>query len=257
MLQQRVVGKFGEALARAGHHAFQLELQEFTNTTIAAEFLASETLAPVIDFASPASARDIMRADLTEGDLNPDSESPLSPRSLTLPVLDTLRVERRGTVAEASLLDEVLSRQVDDENYFAVIQLLVDSADSLETEVLDLLTDKHLSQALAQMTDSEILAFAFRSELPVLSEEAKATVRMRLNDIKVDTPVKFASSATDTFPDANPQNLPRPSIIQSPELPTLVRAPQNRTPEFTDAEELLAGSATMRNAIETIINDTE
>ena len=256
MLQQRTIALFGDALARAGYRDFQLELQDFGNTLFAENYAGTETIPPVLDFASPASARDIIRADLTATDLDPDFQTPLSPTSLPLSVLDTLRIERRDTAAEAILLDEILSRQVEDGSHFAVVELLIDSAQSIDPVTLRDLSDVHLTQSVAQMTDPEVLALAFRSELPVMSDTLKQVIRARLDVMNVRAPSAF-SNFDQASESASSSNLQLPeSSLSTPVLPSLVRAPQDSIPTFAESERLLEGSAAMRNTIETIINDT-
>ena len=253
-LQSRLVDSFADALARAGYQSFQAELQDFRNVAMAIDHTDPATPPPVLDFETPASARDILRADLTASDLNPDMMTSRSPKTLPLDVLETLLVERRSTAAEPVLLDEVLTRHVAGGDYVAVVALLVDAASRLDTDTANRLTDRHLTAAVAGMTDPELIAFAFRETLPPLPETLKSGVRSRLRDLQITPPPIFASGPVADA-GANDPVIVETDPAESFALPALVRIPAEGVPTFAQSQDLLDNAAAMRTTIETLIDD--
>lgn len=254
MLQRRLVDPFADALARAGHQSFQAELQDFRNVAMAVDHDDPETPPPVLDFETPASARDILRADLTASDLDPLAQSPRNPSALPLDVLDTLRMERRDTSAEPVLLNEVLARHVAGGDYYAVVSLLIDAAKRLDDDTVADLTERHLTAAVAAMTDPELVAFAFRAELPALPETVRAGVRTRLRGLQISPPPIF-----DPTPSGDLSASEAALEVDRPDdpiaLPSPVQLPPEGIPTFAQSQDLIDGSAAMRSMIETLIND--
>jgi len=253
MLQKRLETPFSDALVQAGFSNFLAELQSFRNTAMAFAHENPDTPPPAIDLESTASARDILRADLTETDLDPGIETPRSPNALPLSLLETLRLERRNTTGELVLLDEVLTRHVAQGNYFAVLNLLTDSARRLAPEPVKELTQKHLSASVAAMTDPELVAFAYRESLPAIPADIAGLVRTRLESMGIAPPPAFAEAPLVDLGDDGA--VMEPTTSRTLALPDLVRSPDDAIPTFEQSETLLSGSAAIRNAIETFIND--
>ncbi len=257
-LQNRMLQKFGDALGRAGHESYQAELQDFKNTYFAVSFADSGAPPPTVDFEEPASPQDILRAELTERDLDPSQATPNDPTQLTLELLEGLLVERRGTPAEPPLLQAVLERHVSGGNYIEVLSLLSESQARLEPDDYMQMVNTHLGKSIDMMTQSELLAFAFRSDLPTLSDDLRSDVAKRLIDMDVRVPPAFASAPVppaDTD-DAAKQEAEVASNEPAFSLPLLIDLPDSAMPSFAQTEELLAGSTAIRNAIETLIDDT-
>ncbi len=254
-LQTRTIGRFGDALARAGQASFQAELQDFKNTAFAISFSESGGAPPTIDFERPASAHEVLRAELTERDLDPEEATPHDPTQLSLELLDGLRIERRGTEAEPALLDAVLARHVDDRNFIEVLSLLIDGQSRIAPDLIDPLMARHLGESIAHMTAPELLAFAFRSDLPPLPDTLRSTVAARLTALEIPLPPTFSDQPVAPSGDtaAAATIAPEPAALA---LPVLVDLPETEIPTFAQSEELLAGSEAVRNAIETLINDT-
>lgn len=256
-LQNRMLTQFGDALARAGHESYQAELQDFKNTYFAISFVESGAPAPEVDFEDPASPKEILRAELTERDLDPTEATPNDPTRLTLTLLEGLLLERRGTAAEPALLDAVLDRHVADGTYVEVLSLLIDSADRIEQDVHEQMVMTHLGKSVEMMSPSELLAFAFRSDLPDLPDMLRAAVAARLTEMDVRVPPAFASAPIPTAPAETEPNVQTELAAEVPAftLPDLVDLPDATMPSFAQSEELLAGSEAVRNAIETLIDD--
>lgn len=258
ILQTRTLVPFGDALARAGHESFQAELQSFKNTYFTLAYAVSGAPAPHVDFDAPASAREILRAELTDRDLDRSQATRNDPTKLTLELLDTLRMERRGTPAEAALLDTVLERHVGDGDFITVMNLLIEARPRIGPEDYNRMLDLHIGESIARMTEPELLAFAFRSELPDLPEALRDQVATRLTALDVMLPGQFAH-----VPDVIPETEKPTAEATDPTatepaftVPVIVEAPDASMPSYAETEELLAGSEAMRNAIETLINDT-
>ncbi len=254
-LQARTVILFGEALAVAGLAHFHEELQDYKNTTLASYLIGSDTTPQTFDFVEPAPPRDILRTNLTERDLNPDNATPLDPTRLPIDVLDSLRVERRNTPSEVALLDAVLDLRVREDEFVSVLSLLAEAEPRIAAEDYQKLLRQYVGQSLNRMKDSELVAFAFRSDLPDFPDELRSTVSDRLLELQIQPPNQFASTEPETV------NGPIPVASRQSDnsfvLPLLVEAPSESMPSFAETEALLAGSTAIRNAIETLIADTD
>lgn len=256
-LQNRMLAQFGDALARGGHESYQAELQDFKNTSFAVSFADSGAAPPEVDFEDPAPPAEILRAELTARDLDPSEATPHDPTHLTLALLEGLLVERRGTTAEPALLDAVLDRHVADGNYIEVLSLLTEAADRLDQHVYEKMVTTHLGKSIDMMSPSELLAFAFRSDLPQLPDGLRGAVAIRLTEMDVRVPPAFASAPLPpatavTEPDAETELAAETPAFT---LPSLVQLPDTAIPSYAQSEELLAGSEAVRNAIETLIDD--
>lgn len=265
LLRSRLINKFTTALSLAGYEDYRSELQDFKNTVLIAEFREIDISPDLIKFESSASPQEIIRGYIREDISYPQLLEQNDTTRLSLPILETISIERRNMPDGDIFFEEILALHVRDRNYEMVLDLLSENVRHISSDRHMELSHQYIDTIVKDMTESELVAFAYRSDLPELSKEIKITLLDRFKNINIPIPETFRldqstiqnESLRDpakTLHKVATETESADSILSDLKVGPL---PEGTILSFAQSEEILAVSAEIRNTIETFMNNTQ
>lgn len=262
-LQSRVIEKFADTLVSSGNEKYRPELQEFQNTIVTVISQPQGTSHFAFDFEATATPHEIIRNEFNDSDPIGILSSRYDTSELSLPALESLRIERRETDIKDDLLEDIIALHISDKNYAMAITFFQEAYDDLPPPVYNDLIESTLDGVIINMTDTEILSFAYRLDLPPLPDRVERDVKQRLASINLPMPEALTVDGDNT--QAQPQliNSGVESLLStSIENTSLINLKiseleEDETLSFLQSQELLTQTSEIRNEIATFIENNQ